>query len=329
MQEISAVTLRFVLIEKDGNAPEDMTLGDAIVIDLDRSKPVIVGKAPNVDVVLSAPSVGRRVIMLSLEPDGIWVRDLGSGGGSSVEIDGVITHRPDCRCPDQALLRIGRVAFRVELQDGRLFDAAWTGDRSTIERLLREGCKPTGQRDGLTPLHLASVNGFADAASALIEAGALVDAEAWPDLACLEWGMAAFKKWSANPDPTRVFEEGPPRTVRDEWWRKVSARTRRLFIGESERGALGCTPLHLACDGGHVEMVSLLIAHGSDPYSEVYLDGGPEGFWEWTPMELARGQLPDSPHAKVLKVLENYMRQHPQSEASRSRQKRRHGLIPG
>lgn len=56
------------------------------------------------------------------------------------------------------------------------------------------------------------------------------------------------------------------------WWRTVSGRTRRGFIGEIERGALGCTPLHLACDGGHAELVSLLLAHGADPYASVYLD---------------------------------------------------------
>lgn len=197
-----------------------------------------------------------------------------------------------------------------------------------MERLLREGASPNAERDGLTPLHLSSTNGSTGAARTLILAGATVDAEAWPDLAYLECLTAAINGPGDWMQKETLARGCPPTSARDTWWRTVSGRTRRGFIGGYERGALGCTPLHLACGGGHAELVSLLLAHGADPYACVYLDDGADGFWDWTPMTLARGQRAETPHLEVLSVLESYMREHPQSEESKNAEGRRHQRVP-
>ena len=57
--------LRFVLVEKDGDRPEDMALGDSFDVRLEASIPIIVGRAPFADVLVSAPSVGRKVYAIN------------------------------------------------------------------------------------------------------------------------------------------------------------------------------------------------------------------------------------------------------------------------
>jgi pSer/pThr/pTyr-binding forkhead associated (FHA) protein len=92
-----------------------MSVGDLINITVDESKQIFIGRAPDVDVSVRAPSVGRRVVALWLETEGVMVGDLGSGSGSALEINGVRTQRPHGPLPDGAGLWIGRVGFRVEL----------------------------------------------------------------------------------------------------------------------------------------------------------------------------------------------------------------------
>jgi DNA-binding SARP family transcriptional activator len=127
-----AVTLRFVLVETAGRQPDSMKLGDSISCRLDDSHPIIVGRAPDADVVVEAPTVGRRVLRLRLEKGVVWATDLGSGNGFSVEIDGAVRYRSDCELPDRCTLRIGRIAFRVEIVPSRL-------PCCTSNRCLREG----------------------------------------------------------------------------------------------------------------------------------------------------------------------------------------------
>jgi hypothetical protein len=107
-----------VLIEKAGDEPRDMALGLVTEVPLELEQSY---KAPDVDLRVNGPAVGRNAVRLTLMPDGVWVQDLRSGGGSSLEMDGAVTDRPSCRIRHGAVLRIGRtaangaVAFRVEL----------------------------------------------------------------------------------------------------------------------------------------------------------------------------------------------------------------------
>jgi hypothetical protein len=190
-----------------------------------------------------------------------------------------------------ALARIrGRVETRVHA-DGTLFDAAWIGDEAGIARLLAGGASPHDEMSGLSPLHLACASGSVGAAQALLRAGARVDA-------------AATVGEALQPPAWWYLIARPPR--------------RRAYVGEFLDGPIHCTPFHLACDAGHADVVSLLLAHGADPYMEIYLDAGGENFVEWTPTDLARGEIGETSHNAVLRVLSEYIASHPRSEASRA-----------
>ncbi len=109
------VGIKLILIEKDGGLPDDMSVGDSVNVIVDEFRRIFIGRAPEVDVLVNAPSVGRKVVALWLVAEGVMVRDLGSGAGSVLEVNGVRTHRPQRLLPDGAALWIGRVGFRVKL----------------------------------------------------------------------------------------------------------------------------------------------------------------------------------------------------------------------
>jgi pSer/pThr/pTyr-binding forkhead associated (FHA) protein len=66
-------------------------------------RPVSIGKGATADLVLSDPAVSRLHAVISLEPNGFYVQDLGSTNGT--EIDGVAIERAPLR--PGARLRIG------------------------------------------------------------------------------------------------------------------------------------------------------------------------------------------------------------------------------
>jgi hypothetical protein len=306
----TSLVVRLVLVEKDDGAPTDMALGDSIEISLpDQSERLVLGKAPSNDIVVSAPSVGRQVVELSCIPEGLRVDDLGSGGGSALETDGVRTDRPHGRCPDQSVLWIGRVGFRVEFPCDDVFELVLHGQDNRLREALARGVTPMLQRDSLTPLHLAAACDRVEAASILFEAGAVIDVEAWPESSKLAAMRRSFRG-SGQQSPAAQESALPEGGL----WGEVERRTRRSFRGEYCLGALGCTPLHIASDRGCAPMVRWLLDHGADAHLPVYLDGGPEGFWEWSPLDLAvRG--PEPPNPDVVSMLEEWARHHPKTDA--------------
>lgn len=199
------------------------------------------------------------------------------------------------------------------LQTDDVFAAAWYGHSFRLETLLQQGAAPNEWRDGLTPLHLSAAHGGPHVADVLLRAGAVVNAEWWP----------------AHENYLREMGPAPAITEESDWWNRVSLVTRRRF-GPKADGlrAVGCTPLHLACDVGDASMVRLLLAHGADPYLEVFLDGGVEGFWDWAPRQIAQGQPGERSHIEVLAVLDDYLTGHPQSEASKALQRSRRERAP-
>jgi len=76
---------------------------------------ITIGRARTADVRIPALSVGHYVVRLTRRPEGVWVEDLASGGGSALEIAGESFDRPNMLLAAGAILRIGGVRFRVEL----------------------------------------------------------------------------------------------------------------------------------------------------------------------------------------------------------------------
>ncbi len=105
------------LNRKDGGDPRTVEIGHRIEVPLNDSRPVVIGREAGVDVVIDAPSVGRRVAAFTRAPGGVVIEDLGSGGGSSILIEGELVRRPRCSLPKHFLLWIGAVEFFAEIVD--------------------------------------------------------------------------------------------------------------------------------------------------------------------------------------------------------------------
>jgi hypothetical protein len=188
------------------------------------------------------------------------------------------------------------------------------------EALLR-GVSPMLQRDSLTPLHLAAACDSLEAASILFEAGAFIDVEAWPEFS----GIALMRRVVRGLQQS-YMELGS--ADQSDLWGEIDRRTRRSFRGEYGLGALGCTSLHIASDRGYAPMVRWLLDRGADAHLPVYLDGGPEGFWAWSPLALAVGQRDEPPHPDVVSLLEQWARDHPKTGADEAVVAFRHRRVP-
>ena len=96
-----------------------MSLGETFRVDCDSVGEVRIGRAPDVDRIIDAPSVGRHVLAFRIEAGRFVMADLGSGSGSMMSIDGELVIRPCCEVPDHALLWIGNVCFELELRNAQ------------------------------------------------------------------------------------------------------------------------------------------------------------------------------------------------------------------
>lgn len=121
----SIVGIRLTLLSKDkSDQPIDMSVGQSADLRFDsgtyRRGSVLIGRAPEVDFRVNAPTVGRRVVLISLRDEGLWIEDLGSGGGSSLESSlDIERHRSrhfwSSVLGDGSVLWIGEVPFEVSL----------------------------------------------------------------------------------------------------------------------------------------------------------------------------------------------------------------------
>lgn len=129
-----------------------------------------------------------------------------------------------------------------------IFEAAMTGHAARVRELLATNPSLAAQTspDGFSALGLAAYFGRADAANALIAAGADVNTPARNPSR-----VQPLHSATANPNPAAAL-----------------ALARLLLAAGADVQAAqqgGWTPLHQAADNNHAELVALLLQHGADP----------------------------------------------------------------
>ena len=82
---------------------------------------LVVGASPEADLVVDDPAVSRLHAELEPRKDGLWIRDLGSRNGVSIEDVVVGT----ARIPHKARVRIGRTELQVSYRRERANDELW------------------------------------------------------------------------------------------------------------------------------------------------------------------------------------------------------------
>jgi ankyrin repeat protein len=140
--------------------------------------------------------------------------------------------------------------------------AADRGATDLCLRLLDAGADPAVRLQTFGPVHFAMLGGHTDTALALIDRGADVSGADQPLVSvALSGGSATLVRWCLDHGHVP-----PPDAVE----RAVSgnhAEILRALIAAGERvdvaNASGITPLHLAADRGHADLVEILLAAGA------------------------------------------------------------------
>lgn len=133
-------------------------------------------------------------------------------------------------------------APNVDTVDRRIwFEAAEQGNTELVRTMLDDGIDPHIERAGLTALHIAARAGNYDTAELVLEAG--VDVNLGPDE-----NEAMIASAAAHGNPGMLELMTGQKLEPDQVASVMSIRT----------------PLNLAVEGGHTDVVSLLIEHGAD-----------------------------------------------------------------
>jgi len=88
------------------DSPEEDILGEVFVDQL----PCVIGRHPECDYQVNLPFISRHHCSLFLHEGRVWVQDLNSRNGTS--INGIAALRPQ-QMEDGGLLRLGSLTFRV------------------------------------------------------------------------------------------------------------------------------------------------------------------------------------------------------------------------
>ncbi|MGW1787732.1 ankyrin repeat domain-containing protein [Streptomyces tubercidicus] len=128
----------------------------------------------------------------------------------------------------------------------RLFEAILTGDVPSTKALLRRGASPERRNgDGTTPLYLASVQGEAEIARLLMEAGASPDTES-SGPGSEGTPLCAAACWGHTETVRQLLEHGADPNLREDH-------------------GTGQSPLDWADNGPHPDTVEVLRAAGAQP----------------------------------------------------------------
>jgi len=164
--------------------------------------------------------------------------------------------------------------------------AAFVGLHTTVKFLATshpQNVHSRGFADGLTPLHLASREGYVEVASILIEHGADVMAQdkhrSTPLHHASEWGSVVVAHFLVEHGADVTAPDGKGSTPLHKASKMGRAEVARFLL---EHGAdvmaqytYGSTPLNEASGSGSVEVARILIEHGADVMAEGPLGSTP------------------------------------------------------
>lgn len=127
-----------------------------------------------------------------------------------------------------------------------LLEATLTADTARVKALLRAGADPErGDSDGTTPLYLASVQGAAEVARLLLEAGASPDTES-RGVGSDGTPLCAAACWGHTETVRELLAHGADPNLRED-------------------SGTGWSPLDWANNGPHPGTAGLLITAGASP----------------------------------------------------------------
>jgi len=163
-----------------------------------------------------------------------------------------------------------------------LFNSAIFNYAALVRLMLADGLSPNANKAGQSLLRVAAGYGSIDVVRLLLEAGAdtnscdptgntpLLNAISYGEVACARkliphTDLRIFAASGHNVQHVSIISNQPEvfKLLLPHFADNVDVRTAKLHPPADPGGAYNCTPLLLACEGGHHAMVKALLASGA------------------------------------------------------------------